>query len=164
MTSFRGSSPTVGLSQSSCTLSSYFAPPALQFKEWVSGILIALTKSSANPKVDEAVVNGGQLWYKYQFGIGGEDPRSTWLTGLLNSAPYLCCAFIGCWLYAFHPIPSPQVANSGQNDAFQQSLWKKGYHFLDLRLFSSGLLLARFCQHLVAHVHCKILPWPWYWP
>ena len=47
---------------------------------------------------DEAVVNGGQLFYTPQFGIGGKDSRSTWLTGLVNSAPYLCCAFIGCWL------------------------------------------------------------------
>lgn len=47
---------------------------------------------------DETVVNGGQLFYRGQFGIGGDDPRSTWLTGLLNSAPYLCSAFIGCWL------------------------------------------------------------------
>ena len=52
----------------------------------------------ANNKLDETVVNGAQLFYRYQFGISGEDPRSTWLTGLLNSAPYLCCAFIGCWL------------------------------------------------------------------
>lgn len=44
-------------------------------------------------------MNGGQLFYRGQFGIDKKDePRSTWLTGLLNSAPYLCCAFIGCWL------------------------------------------------------------------
>lgn len=53
---------------------------------------------SADQNTDETVVNGGQLFYRYQFGIDGQDPRSTWLTGLLNSAPYLCCAFIGCWL------------------------------------------------------------------
>ena len=53
---------------------------------------------NANDDLDETVVNGAQLFYRYQFGIDGEDPRSTWLTGLLNSAPYLCCAFIGCWL------------------------------------------------------------------
>lgn len=52
----------------------------------------------ANTSIDETVVNGGQLFYRGQFGIGGEDSRSTWLTGLLNSAPYLCSAFIGCWL------------------------------------------------------------------
>jgi MFS family permease len=47
---------------------------------------------------DETVVNGAQLFYSQQFGIGGTDSRSTWLLGLVNSAPYLCCAFIGCWL------------------------------------------------------------------
>lgn len=63
---------------------------------------------------DETVVNGAQIFYKRQvglasfvyflstyknqFGINGDDARSTWLSGLLNSAPYLCSAFIGCWL------------------------------------------------------------------
>lgn len=47
---------------------------------------------------DETVVNGAQVLYKTQFGIAGDDPRSTWLLGLLNSAPYLCCAVAGCWL------------------------------------------------------------------
>jgi MFS family permease len=47
---------------------------------------------------DETVVNGAQLFYSQDFGIGGNDSRSTWLLGLVNSAPYLCCAFIGCWL------------------------------------------------------------------
>ncbi|KAI8264481.1 Galactose-proton symporter [Colletotrichum sp. SAR11_239] len=48
--------------------------------------------------MDETVVNGAQSFYKKQFGIGGETERDTWLLGLVNSAPYLCCAFIGCWL------------------------------------------------------------------
>lgn len=48
--------------------------------------------------IDEAVVNGAQVFYKYQFGISGTDPRSTWLVGLVNAAPYLCCAVAGCWL------------------------------------------------------------------
>ncbi|KAF4833629.1 putative metabolite transport protein YwtG [Colletotrichum siamense] len=48
--------------------------------------------------MDETVVNGAQSFYKKQFGIEGETERDTWLLGLVNSAPYLCCAFIGCWL------------------------------------------------------------------
>ena len=48
--------------------------------------------------IDETVVNGGQLFYLPQFGIDSGDSRSTWLTGLVNSAPYLCCAILGCWL------------------------------------------------------------------
>jgi MFS family permease len=61
-------------------------------------ILFYLLENKANVSIDETVVNGGQIFHTSQFGIGGKDSRSTWLTGLTNSAPYLCCAFIGCWL------------------------------------------------------------------
>ena len=57
-----------------------------------------ISRAIADCGPDETVVNGAQLFYRSQFGIDGDDSRSTWLTGLLNSAPYLCCAFIGCWL------------------------------------------------------------------
>lgn len=53
-----------------------------------------LTKSP-----DETVVNGAQIFYSKQFGIGDKtSDRDSWLLGLVNSAPYLCCAFVGCWL------------------------------------------------------------------
>lgn len=49
--------------------------------------------------IDETVVNGAQSFYKKQFGIGDpESERDSWLLGLTNSAPYLCCAVLGCWL------------------------------------------------------------------
>ncbi|PKS08706.1 hypothetical protein jhhlp_004759 [Lomentospora prolificans] len=48
--------------------------------------------------MDETVVNGAQSIYKDQFGIGGDSYRDTWLLGLTNAAPYLCCAVLGCWL------------------------------------------------------------------
>ena len=49
--------------------------------------------------MDETVVNGAQSFYKKAFGIGDDSSeRDTWLVGLCNSAPYLCCALIGCWL------------------------------------------------------------------
>ncbi|KAI0479242.1 hypothetical protein GGR56DRAFT_665064 [Xylariaceae sp. FL0804] len=48
--------------------------------------------------MDETVVNGAQYFYKTQFHIGGDSTRDTFLLGLLNAAPYICCAFIGCWL------------------------------------------------------------------
>lgn len=61
-------------------------------------VIVLCSTCAAVQGMDETVVNGAQLFYTPQFGIGGKDSRSTWLTGLLNSAPYLCCAFIGCWL------------------------------------------------------------------
>ncbi|KAK9385303.1 hypothetical protein V1515DRAFT_608691 [Lipomyces mesembrius] len=48
--------------------------------------------------MDETVINGAQLFFVDQFGIGGNTSRDTWILGLVNSAPYLCCACIGCWL------------------------------------------------------------------
>ncbi|MCJ1295293.1 hypothetical protein MMC34_006855 [Xylographa carneopallida] len=61
-------------------------------------VIVLCSTCAAVQGMDETVVNGGQLFYGPQFGIGGKDSRSTWLLGLVNSAPYLCCAFIGCWL------------------------------------------------------------------
>jgi hypothetical protein len=58
--------------------------------------------------MDETVVNGAQIFYKKQFGIDGESSRDTWLLGLLNSAPYLCCAVIGCCTLHF-PTPFPCI-------------------------------------------------------
>lgn len=44
--------------------------------------------------MDETVVSGAQLYYLPEFGIKNND----WITGLVNGAPYLCCAVLGCWL------------------------------------------------------------------
>ncbi|KAJ5095032.1 Major facilitator superfamily domain general substrate transporter [Penicillium argentinense] len=66
---------------------------------WSMYAVIALCSLSAAVQgMDETVVNGAQIWYKHQFGIAGKEPRDTWLVGLINAAPYLCCAFVGCWL------------------------------------------------------------------
>lgn len=45
--------------------------------------------------MDETVVNSGQVFYAPAFGIGSKSSRDSWLLGLVNSAPYLCCALIG---------------------------------------------------------------------
>lgn len=66
---------------------------------WLLYLVIVLCSTCAAVQgMDESVVNGAQLFYADQFGIGNHDERSTWLVGLVNSAPYLCCAFIGSWL------------------------------------------------------------------
>ena len=66
---------------------------------WTMYAVIALCSLSAAVQgMDETVVNGAQIFYKYSFGIAGDSSRDTWLVGLINSAPYLCCAVIGCWL------------------------------------------------------------------
>jgi Sugar (and other) transporter len=64
-------------------------------------VIVLCSTCAAVQGMDETVVNGAQIFYTKQFGISEDatpGPRATWLTGLLNGAPYLCCAFIGCWL------------------------------------------------------------------
>jgi len=62
-------------------------------------IVVLCSTCAAVQGMDETVVNGAQIFYSEYFGIGDDSKsRDTWLVGLVNSAPYLCCAFIGCWL------------------------------------------------------------------
>ncbi|KAF7533019.1 hypothetical protein G7054_g7464 [Neopestalotiopsis clavispora] len=47
---------------------------------------------------DQEGSNGANLSFPKQFGIGDETKdRDTFLVGLINSAPYIGSAFIGCW-------------------------------------------------------------------
>ncbi|GAB7346879.1 hypothetical protein MBLNU459_g1960t1 [Dothideomycetes sp. NU459] len=46
--------------------------------------------------MDQTAVNGAQIGYQRQFHI--VDP---WIYGLINGAPSLCCALLGCWTSPF---------------------------------------------------------------
>ncbi|ODV86768.1 hypothetical protein CANARDRAFT_6338 [[Candida] arabinofermentans NRRL YB-2248] len=60
--------------------------------------LIAMASMGACVQgMDEAVINGANLYYPTAFGIGDGSKRNEWLVGLTNSAPYLCCACVSCW-------------------------------------------------------------------
>ncbi|KAI9757550.1 MAG: hypothetical protein M1815_000772 [Lichina confinis] len=61
-------------------------------------VMVLCSTCAAVQGMDETVINGAQLFFSGPFGIKGNDSRSTWLLGLVNSAPYLCCAFVGCWM------------------------------------------------------------------
>ncbi|KAL5043076.1 hypothetical protein BDW71DRAFT_200122 [Aspergillus fruticulosus] len=62
-------------------------------------VIILCSLSAAVQGMDETVVNGAQIFYKHQFGIADENiSRHNWISGLVNAAPYLCCAVVGCWL------------------------------------------------------------------
>ncbi|KAI1781165.1 hypothetical protein F4818DRAFT_31150 [Hypoxylon cercidicola] len=62
-------------------------------------VIVICSLCAAVQGMDETVVNGAQGFYKTQFGIGDPDSqRDSWLLGLTNAAPYICCAFAGCWL------------------------------------------------------------------
>ncbi|KAF8891725.1 hypothetical protein BD779DRAFT_1512721, partial [Infundibulicybe gibba] len=58
-------------------------------------LVILCSVAAAVQGMDESVINGANLFFAPQFGI---DPnlsqRNSWLLGLVNSAPYLCCAVL----------------------------------------------------------------------
>ncbi|PSR73886.1 hypothetical protein PHLCEN_2v10306 [Hermanssonia centrifuga] len=68
-------------------------------------MVILCSMAAAVQGMDESVINGANLFFAPQFHI---DPnsgdanagRNQWLLGLVNSAPYLCCGILGCWLTA----------------------------------------------------------------
>ncbi|KXS96288.1 hypothetical protein AC578_3875 [Pseudocercospora eumusae] len=60
--------------------------------------LVVLCAGSAIVQgMDQTAVNGAQQFYFRTFNIGEEQ---VWLRGLLNGAPYLCSALLGCWTNA----------------------------------------------------------------
>ncbi|KAI0147834.1 sugar transporter-domain-containing protein [Xylariaceae sp. FL1272] len=62
-------------------------------------VIVICSLCAAVQGMDETVVNGAQIFYKEQFHIGNPDSqRDSWLLGLVNAAPYICCALAGCWL------------------------------------------------------------------
>ncbi|THH30437.1 hypothetical protein EUX98_g3739 [Antrodiella citrinella] len=66
-------------------------------------LVILCSLAAAVQGMDESVINGANLFFAPQFGIpqdSGNTGRNQWLLGLVNSAPYLCCGVISCWLTA----------------------------------------------------------------
>jgi MFS family permease len=47
---------------------------------------------------DQTGSNGANLSFPTVFGIGSNSTNDTLLVGLVNSAPYIASAFLGCWL------------------------------------------------------------------
>ncbi|KIK16588.1 hypothetical protein PISMIDRAFT_113068 [Pisolithus microcarpus 441] len=65
-------------------------------------LVVMSSLAAAVQGMDEAVINGAQLFYPEQFGLDTSTSRGNWLFGLVNAAPYLCCATLSCWLT--HPL------------------------------------------------------------
>lgn len=59
-------------------------------------LVIACSVAAAVQGMDESVISGAQLFYPKQLGIGSGVGRDSWLEGLINGAPYLCCS-VACW-------------------------------------------------------------------
>lgn len=60
-------------------------------------IIAASAMSAAVQGMDETVINGALLGYPKAVGLDGGTERENWIQGLVNGAPYLCCAGFSCW-------------------------------------------------------------------
>ncbi|OAG35752.1 hypothetical protein AYO21_10069 [Fonsecaea monophora] len=63
---------------------------------------------------DQTGSNGANLTFPVEFGIASGSNRDFWLVGLVNAAPYISSAFLGCWL----------------SDPFNNLLGRRGATFL----------------------------------
>ncbi|CEH14505.1 Predicted transporter (major facilitator superfamily) [Ceraceosorus bombacis] len=62
-------------------------------------LVVLCAVAAAVQGMDESVINGALLFFPAQFGIGDDNAdRDNWLRGLIGAAPYVACAFLGCWL------------------------------------------------------------------
>ncbi|KAI0767794.1 hypothetical protein C8Q74DRAFT_1370501 [Fomes fomentarius] len=65
-------------------------------------MVIMCSVAAAVQGMDESVINGANLYFPSQFGIdpglGSGANKNQWILGLVNSAPYLCCGIVGCWV------------------------------------------------------------------
>ena len=64
-------------------------------------IIAASAMGAAVQGMDETVINGANLFYPKELGLGAKTKRNDWLQGLVNGAPYLCCAGVSCWTTDF---------------------------------------------------------------
>ncbi|GAA5985666.1 hypothetical protein JCM10908_007062 [Rhodotorula pacifica] len=68
-------------------------------------VVVCCSMAAAVQGMDESVTNGANLFWAPQFGLNtGEGApnaaNNEWILGVVNGAPYLCCALLGCWLTA----------------------------------------------------------------
>jgi hypothetical protein len=117
--------------------------------------------------MDEAVINGANLFFAPQFHIdpnSGNKATNQWLLGLVNSAPYVCVCITSSdtslltflvavlchpWLLA-HRTPEQLVGSSG--------------HHLRLRCHLIPCLhLAKCYQFMASSLCCSLFPWDRHW-
>ena len=72
---------------------------------WLTVILCSV--GAAVQGWDQTGSNAANLTFPVEFGINpvvgtADYDRNNWLVGLVNSAPYMCAALVGCWLS--HPL------------------------------------------------------------
>ncbi|KAK3314786.1 hypothetical protein B0H66DRAFT_535676 [Apodospora peruviana] len=90
---------------------------------------------------DQTGSNGANLSFPTAFGIGGSSDHDTYLVGLVNSAPYIGSAFIGCWL----------------SDPLNYYIGRRGAIFVAGHFCFWPVLGSAFCQTWEQLLVCRLL-------
>lgn len=90
---------------------------------------------------DQTGSNGANLGFPAAFGIGDDTTRSHLLVGLVNAAPYLGTAFVGCWL----------------SDPLNNYWGRRGTIFVAANFCLWPVLGSAFCQSWQQLMVCRLL-------
>ncbi|KAJ8086941.1 hypothetical protein AAF712_013340 [Marasmius tenuissimus] len=61
-------------------------------------LVVACSMAAVVQGQDQSLINGANLFWPEQFGVGGNSDSDVWIVGLVNAAPYFACALFACWL------------------------------------------------------------------
>jgi MFS family permease len=94
------------------------------------------------------------------FGIGGKSDHDTFLVGLVNSAPYIASAFIGCWIsdplnyqYVHHSFDHAEVLLL----IIVQSFGRRGTIFFAATFCLLSVIGSAFTQTWLQLFICRLL-------
>ncbi|CEQ41259.1 SPOSA6832_02955, partial [Sporobolomyces salmonicolor] len=139
-------------------------------------LVICCSMAAAVQGMDESVTNGANLFWPVQFGldtaVGTPDAeKHQWLLGLVNGAPYLCCAVLGCWLTSpvnrvlgrrYAMFVSSLISFCGCIWSACTNSWEH-CRLWSPRSFACGSLISlrrcSVCRSSVPRYWC----WPWLW-
>ncbi|KAI1767905.1 hypothetical protein GGR53DRAFT_518149 [Hypoxylon sp. FL1150] len=90
---------------------------------------------------DQTGTNGANIFFPDYYGIGSDSTRDRFLVGLLNSGPYIGCAFIGCWL----------------SDPLNNWIGRRGVIFVSAHFCLWPVIGSGFCQSWPQQLACRLL-------
>ena len=90
---------------------------------------------------DQTGSNGATIFFPAIYGIGGTSTRDKMLVGLVNAAPYIGSALIGCWL----------------SDPINNILGRRGVIFVSAHFCIWPVIGSAFCHTWPQQLVCRIL-------
>ena len=90
---------------------------------------------------DQTGSNGATIFFPDVYGIGGTSTRDKMLVGLVNAAPYIGSALIGCWL----------------SDPINNLLGRRGVIFVSAHFCLWPVIGSAFCHNWPEQLACRIL-------